>query len=165
MESQATKQTVIDNYGKEYTLVLDDSDNFLVLKLYRLEQHVGHAHCNLDISTKRMLLCDIEIFKEADRKGIDAFWAVVKREPDNYHRRGLGNKLLQVIIECAQRLGAVEIYGHIVEKDLVENPSLLHWYRKHGFEVTEVKPIDTWQGEKPPRTVAMVCHKEKPPMF
>jgi GNAT superfamily N-acetyltransferase len=156
MESDTVERMIIDNYGKEYTLTLDEIDNTLSLHLYRRDEQIGRANCVVNVSTNRVLIGDIVIDEDKKLNGLDLIEAMLKKEPKNYRRRGLGSKLLQVIFEYAQRLGAVEICGNIVQKDLAANPGLLHWYRKHGFEVTNVQPILVAKHGKPANTVAII---------
>ena len=65
-----------------------------------------------------------------------ALWEfVVKPKPIDYRRRGLGTHLLQLAIKKARQRGIKRIYGSLIQKDINNNPNLVKWYKKHGFEI------------------------------
>jgi N-acetylglutamate synthase-like GNAT family acetyltransferase len=73
------------------------------------------------------------------------FWAVeislrvlrllVKQKPMDYRRRGLGTHLLKFAIKKARQRGIKRIYGSLTQEDINNNPNLIKWYKKHGFEI------------------------------
>ena len=48
---------------------------------------------------------------------------------------GIGHRLLVHFLNYCRANGIAEAYGSIVQIDLDETPTLLAWYRRHGFEV------------------------------
>lgn len=64
-------------------------------------------------------------------------WRTYEGLPQNFQRRGVGGRLLQLIIAKAQADGAKEVWGFIVDQDLKASPFLPEWYKRHGFELLE----------------------------
>ena len=60
---------------------------------------------------------------------------LVKPKPMNYRPRGLGTYLLQFAIKKARQRGIKRIYGSLTPEDINNNPNLVKWYKKHGFEI------------------------------
>jgi hypothetical protein len=55
------------------------------------------------------------------------------------------------LINHAHKSGVQTLYGNVYRQDLENNPKLLHWYQKHGFEVKSLP-----EGSKPD-IAALVC--------
>jgi N-acetylglutamate synthase-like GNAT family acetyltransferase len=60
---------------------------------------------------------------------------LVEPKPIDYRRRGLGTHLLQFAIKKARQRGIMRICGSLTQKDINNNPNLVKWYEKHGFEI------------------------------
>jgi ribosomal protein S18 acetylase RimI-like enzyme len=60
---------------------------------------------------------------------------VVKPKPIDYRRMVLGTHLLQFAIKKARQHGIKRIYGSLTQEDINNNPNLVKWYKKHGFEI------------------------------
>ena len=60
---------------------------------------------------------------------------LVEPKPIDYRRRGLGTHLLQFAIKKARQRGIKRICGSLTQKDINNNPNLVKWYEKHGFEI------------------------------
>ncbi|HEV2692734.1 MAG TPA: GNAT family N-acetyltransferase, partial [Verrucomicrobiae bacterium] len=57
----------------------------------------------------------------------------------NFRRQGIGSQLLTTMITYARAKKLKRIEGHLLEKDLLPNPQLPHWYKKRGFTVHDFK--------------------------
>ena len=65
-----------------------------------------------------------------------ALWEfVVKPKPIDYRRMGLGSHLLQFAIKKIRQRGIKRICGSLAQEDINNNPNLVKWYKKHGFEI------------------------------
>jgi len=60
---------------------------------------------------------------------------VVKPKPIDYRRMGLGTHLLQFAIKKARQRGIKRICSSLTQKDINNNPNLVKWYKKQGFEI------------------------------
>lgn len=58
-----------------------------------------------------------------------------------YRQLGLGSGLLREMIALARDYGAISIRGIVRQADLAERPFLLHWYRRHGFNVESAPSV------------------------
>ncbi len=56
-------------------------------------------------------------------------------EPTNYRQKGLGTYLLKMIINWAKHKGVHKIIGAVTQEDINDNPNLINWYKKHGFQI------------------------------
>ncbi len=54
---------------------------------------------------------------------------------ESFRKRGIGTQLLLMLLAHCRENDIAEIYGSVVQSNLDENPGLLGWYQKHGFEV------------------------------
>lgn len=100
---------------------------------------VGYAWCNV-IETR---------VKISDFKVTDEFrvpwplllgvlnWFGVSRGTMNLRNMGVGSAILSRVLSEAVSLGAHEVWGSVVAHDVRQNPRLLDWYRKRGFEIQE----------------------------
>jgi hypothetical protein len=46
------------------------------------------------------------------------------------------------LINHVRTKNAQQLYGNVFEQDVQNNPKLLHWYQKHGFEIREIPEGD-----------------------
>jgi GNAT superfamily N-acetyltransferase len=76
----------------------------------------------------------------------------------NYRRRGLGTELLQFVIEKAREERVARIRGFVTNQGLADNPKLLEWYRRYGFEII---PIDSPGSEKTDKVAWIQMDLEK----
>lgn len=53
----------------------------------------------------------------------------------NYRQRGIGTFLLESLLTWCGENGVSEVFGTVVQEDLVNTPVLLSWYARHGFEI------------------------------
>jgi ribosomal protein S18 acetylase RimI-like enzyme len=65
---------------------------------------------------------------------------LVEPKPIDYRRRGLGTHLLQFAIKKARQRGIKRICSSLTQKDINNNPNLVKWYKKHGFEILSPSP-------------------------
>lgn len=97
----------------QYAIVDDeDLDAEAVLDGVR----IGNANCTREGA--RLKIADIEV-KEYAR------------------RRGIGTRLLQLILRAADAAQGREVWGSITAEDLARLPGLIAWYERHGFVATE----------------------------
>lgn len=75
-----------------------------------------------------------------------------------YRRRGLGTELLRLVIEKAREEEVARIQGFVTNQGLAENPKLLEWYRRYGFEII---PIDSPGTEKTDKVAWIQMDLEK----
>lgn len=101
--------------------------------------HVGNKEVGkAELTLKDEHRLEINDIKIDDKLPVSTFWSRhfgFKPRFINYRRYHLGSKLLTRVIAEAETAGIVEIYGHVVRKDLAERPWLLEWYQGYGFEV------------------------------
>lgn len=149
-------QKVFDRSGRSYILSTQEVESMLFLRLYDSNTFVGEAKCVLE-SLETLLLGDIWIANDVIPEPT-SIWAKFFREISRYQPKavsyravGLGSVLLKALINHARKSGVQILYGNVYRRDLENNPKLLKWYQKHGFEV---KPPTL--GNKPD-IVAVVC--------
>ncbi|MGD0778828.1 MAG: GNAT family N-acetyltransferase [Candidatus Solibacter sp.] len=127
-----------DDMGKPYALHLHDDDKSWTLKVF--DRRVLVAQVNCLVQGDALLLADIHVFDEARLpEGMFVSWLRsalgLKPRTANYQRRGMGTRLLQIVIERARRRNLSRIAGNLFPRDLSARPDLPTWYRNHGFEV------------------------------
>jgi ribosomal protein S18 acetylase RimI-like enzyme len=89
---------------------------------------------------------------------------VVKPKQVDYRRMGLGTHLLQFAIKKIRQRGIKRICGSLTQEDINNNPNLVKWYKKHGFEILSPSPENIenavcgismyldWGGDNQPQT-------------
>ena len=53
----------------------------------------------------------------------------------NFQRRGVGTAVIQFLAEFARSEAAKRIEGKVKPHDFDENPDLLNWYKRKGFNI------------------------------
>jgi len=105
--------------------------------LYR-NTEVGRLHCVLSPPDK-LVIGDIIIHNDVihtpPHLGAVLWEFVVKPKPIDYRRMGLGTHLLQFAIKKARQRGIKRICSSLTQKDINNNPNLVKWYKKQGFEI------------------------------
>lgn len=140
-------QQLLDKDGRPYQLSISETDSHIFLKLHHHQLLVGEAKCVWE-SDQTLLLGDIAIANAVIPQPADDFSVLISTlpggqpKPINYRRRGLGSALLKSLIHHARSRSAQHLYGNVFEQDVQNNPKLLHWYEKHGFEIREVPEAD-----------------------
>ena len=129
---------VVDNGGRHYTLHFGESDPIWVLKLFDHRILVAKVNCLVEEDTLR--IADLHVFEEAaipQGYVVSCLRSALGLEPRtaNYQRRGLGTKLLGLIIRHAKERNFVRITGNLFPRDLEMNPKLPMWYQRCGFTV------------------------------
>ncbi|MBD2743806.1 GNAT family N-acetyltransferase [Trichocoleus sp. Lan] len=155
ISEQPEKFIFSDNKGRKYELCLEmDDDKCIYVRLKHRGIKVGEANC-VRYPPDKLLLADLNIYDEVihiPQNFWDVFLKIVlnRSKKKNYRKRGLGSYLLQFVIKHASKKGIKLIFGKVVKRDSDNNPKLLEWYRKHGFEV------DYTTGNDDPDTVARI---------
>jgi hypothetical protein len=108
---------------------------------------VGHAVCHLRLPDE-MDLMDIVIHDPPMLFGRGLARLIppgllYRLKRTSFRQRGLGTALLTSVISCAQEKGVKRIQGDVTRQGLIDNPRLLDWYRKHGFEILPIASEDT----------------------
>jgi ribosomal protein S18 acetylase RimI-like enzyme len=138
--SENNEQMIIhDSQGQEYRLqVNEDEDSYFIAKLLYRNHEVGRLEGVLYPPDKLMIgdiLIRDDVIHATPHLGVVLWEFVVKPKPINYRRRGLGTHLLQFAIKKARQRGIKRIYGSLTQEDINNNPSLVKWYKKYGFEI------------------------------
>ncbi|MGB8690169.1 MAG: GNAT family N-acetyltransferase [Microcoleus sp.] len=137
--SESTEPIIIlDREGREYRMkVYEDEDQYFIKLLYR-NSEVGIIHCVLNPPGK-LMIGDIIIRNDIIHTPphlLAVLWRLlVKPKPIDYRRIGLGTHLLQFAIARARQRGFKRIYGSLTQEDINNNPNLVKWYKKHGFQI------------------------------
>ena len=138
--SENNGQMIIrDRQGREYRLQVNgDEDSYFIAKLLYRNSEVGRLHCVLSPPDKLMIgdiLIHDDVIHAPPHLGAVLWEFVVKPKPIDYRRRGLGTHLLQFAIKKARQRGIKRICGSLTQEDINNNPNLVKWYKKHGFEI------------------------------
>jgi GNAT superfamily N-acetyltransferase len=87
----------------------------------------------------QVLLSDVEVEAAVMTRWFPFRRLIAKWYPSigttNYRRRGIGTLLLKSLLTWCSENGVSEVFGTVVQKDLVNTPVLLGWYTRHGFEI------------------------------
>lgn len=140
-------QQILDREGRSYSLVVTEDEGLISVKAYDRQILIGEAKC-LRESPETFYLRDIAIANQVVKKTIYIRAKSLKQllsynsKITNYRSRGLGSALLQFLIRYAGANGARCLYGRVYQQDLENNPRLLEWYQKHGFELRQPHPED-----------------------
>jgi len=110
----------------------------------------------------QVLLSDVEVKAAVMTRWIPFRRLIAKWYPNigttNYRQRGIGTLLLKTLVTWCSENGFSEVFGTVVQKDLVSTPVLLDWYAQHGFEICP--PDHRCLGN----TVHLVVWKNKKPV-
>jgi GNAT superfamily N-acetyltransferase len=124
---------------REYRLQVDpDEDQYFTAKLLYRNSAIGMLQCVLYPPDKweigDILIRD-GVIHAPEHLGAALLRLLVEPKPIDYRRRGLGTHLLQFAIKKAHQRGIKRICGSLTQKDINNNPNLVKWYEKHGFEI------------------------------
>ncbi|MEG4531048.1 GNAT family N-acetyltransferase [Microcoleus sp. D2_18a_D3] len=140
---------LLDREGREYRLKVDgDKDRYFIAKLLYRNSEVGMINCVFD-PPGELMIGDLLIHNDIIHTPphlLAALWRLlVKPKPIDYRQKGLGTHLLQFAIAIARQRGVRRIYGSLIQKDINNNPNLVKWYKKHGFQILppSAENIDT----------------------
>ena len=143
IEALPVPKSITDNAGRVYEVIITQAD-FDGFDLYLFDQktYVGWVKCAVE-ARDYLILSDIVVLNEViDRRNwLSRLLDRLLRKPvplTNYQQRGLGTQLLQLALTCARHKKVKTLSGWVRKKDVVQNPGLLRWYEKHGFEVIPV---------------------------
>ncbi|MEG4225443.1 GNAT family N-acetyltransferase [Microcoleus sp. N9_B2] len=130
---------VRDRQGREYRLQVNgDGDSYFIAKLLYRNSEVGRLECVLSPPDK-LVIGDIlirdDVIHVSEQLGAALLRLLVEPKPIDYRRMGLGTHLLQFAIKKARQRGIKRICGSLTEQDINNNPNLVKWYEKHGFEI------------------------------
>lgn len=100
-------------------------------------QTVGHLTA-IDFGEGVMMLGDVTVKNDvpaSDSRTAPLLHRILgKPTTESLRGRGIGTRLLDILLDHCRNSGIAEIYGSVVQDDLDATPGLLGWYRKHGFE-------------------------------
>ncbi|MEG4202699.1 GNAT family N-acetyltransferase [Microcoleus sp. Pol7_A1] len=133
------RMIVRDRQGREYRLQVDpDEDQYFTAKLLYRNSEVGRIQCVL-YPPDKLVIGDIlirdDVIHAPEHLWADILRRLVEPKPIDYRRRGLGTHLLQFAVKKARQRGIKRICGSLTQKDINNNPNLVKWYKKHGFEI------------------------------
>ena len=133
------RMIIRDSQNREYRLQVDsEEDSYFLAKLLYRNREVGRLQCVL-YPPDKLVIGDIIIHSDVihapDHLGAAFLRLLVKPKPIDYRRRGLGTHLLQFAIEKARQRRIKRICGSVTQEDINNNPNLVRWYKKHGFEI------------------------------
>ena len=130
---------VRDRQGREYRLQVNgDEDSYFIAKLLYRNSEVGRLEGVLYPPDKLMIgdiLIHDDVIHAPEHLGAALLRLLVEPKPIDYRRRGLGTHLLQFAIARARQRGVRRICGSLTQEDINNNPNLVKWYEKHGFEI------------------------------
>ncbi|MGC8849504.1 MAG: GNAT family N-acetyltransferase, partial [Candidatus Bathyarchaeia archaeon] len=125
----------------ESEFIMNLSDETKRFRFFRVIKELSHADlvrfCNIDYDREMAIIAELR--EDGKRKEIGAARLIL--EPggakgeiavvvaDEYQRKGLGTKLVDMLIEIAEEKGLESIYGIIMPK----NESVINLFRKMGF--------------------------------
>lgn len=133
------RMIIRDSQDRKYRLQVDpEEDSYFIAKLLYRNNEVGKLHCVLS-PPDNLMIGDIMIHSDVihapEHLGAALLRLLVEPKPIDYRRRGLGTHLLQFAIKKARQRGIKRICGSLTQKDINNNPNLVKWYQKHGFEI------------------------------
>lgn len=103
------------------------------------EQKIGYVI--VCVTGDRMQLCDIQVDENARTKRMSFIDRLMRhlfpREPQNLRCKGIGTQLLQRALAEADARRVREVWGCVTQRDLEKTPTLLGWYQKRGFTVSQ----------------------------
>jgi GNAT superfamily N-acetyltransferase len=133
------RMIICDSQGREYRLQVNgDEDSYFIAKLLYRNSEVGRLHCVLSPPDKLMIgdiIIHSDVIHAPEHLGTALLRLLVEPKPIYYRRRGLGTHLLEFAIKEARQRGIKRIYGSLTEEDISNNPNLVKWYEKYGFEI------------------------------
>ncbi|MEM3109275.1 MAG: GNAT family N-acetyltransferase, partial [Candidatus Bathyarchaeia archaeon] len=125
----------------ESEFIMNLSDETKRFRFFRVIKELSHADlvrfCNIDYDREMAIIAELR--EDGKRREIGAARLIL--EPgggkgeiavvvaDEYQRKGLGTKLVDMLIEIAEEKGLESIYGIIMPK----NESVINLFRKMGF--------------------------------
>ncbi|MGJ3251949.1 MAG: GNAT family N-acetyltransferase [Elainellaceae cyanobacterium] len=141
------EQQIVDRQDRKYSLSITQQGASVGFKLYNRQILVGEVR-GVRESDETLLLADIAIANEVfpipetswiSRLGTRfGYWP----KPISYRKQGLGSALLKAFVDHASHDGVRHIYGKVMKQDLENNPKLLQWYQRHGFETRSPTSTD-----------------------
>ena len=138
--SENNGQMIIrDRQERKYRLQVNgDEDSYFIAKLLYRNSEVGRLEGVLYPPDKLMIgdiLIHDDVIHAPEHLGAALLRLLVEPKPIDYRRRGLGTHLLQFAIARARQRGVRRICGSLTQEDINNNPNLVKWYEKHGFEI------------------------------
>lgn len=140
-------QPIFDRQGRCYISSIVEVDSRLLIQLHNQQMVVGEVKCVREAQATLMLK-DIAIANEASPKPMNIWIKILHKIPGyqpkliNYRHQGLGSALIKCLIQYARDNGVLFLYGEVFRPDLENNPNLLQWYQKRGFEIKQPSLYD-----------------------
>ena len=140
-------QQIFDIKGRRYVYSIVENDSRLLIQLHSQHMVVGEVKC-LRESQAILMLKDIAIANQANPTPMNVWMKIRCRipgcqpKPINYRHQGLGSALINCLIQYARENGIYFLHGEVFRPDLENNPKLIRWYQKRGFEIKQPSPYD-----------------------
>ncbi len=152
----------LDNLrGKAYPLTHETQDDQVQLHLWDPPTLIGGVKCKRQTG-HHWELKDIWIANAVSPPPRQGIWGWIQERlgyeprPINYRQQGLGTGLLQALLDWAKAQGVQSIQGTVYQPDIENNPKLLQWYQRQGFQAL---PPD----EAPLDAIAIIHFQVHPP--
>lgn len=104
---------------------------------------VGRATCCVREGT--LQICDLEVYDENRldcRRFLPWHERIWRRRPVGARGQRFGERLLNSVVDHAQRLRLPLVHGAIRAGDLAQRAWLLTFYRRHGFDLLPPGPVE-----------------------
>ncbi|CBN57566.1 MULTISPECIES: GNAT family N-acetyltransferase [Kamptonema] len=136
---ESNESIILDREGREYHLkVAGEEDQYFIAKLLYRNSEVGRIQCVFN-PRGELVINDLFIHNDIIHTPphlLAVLWRLlVKPKPIDYRQRGLGTHLLQFVIARYRQRGFKRIYGSLTQEDINNNPNLVKWYEKLGFQI------------------------------
>jgi hypothetical protein len=120
----------------QVTYTFEDEDNDFDLEVLLDGARVGWARGSRE--GNRLHLADIQVNEHGGRPCAFLPWFIRKHlPPKRLRRQGIGSALLREYLRRADAAGIEEVWGSVVQLDLDKYPSLLEWYERHDFTISD----------------------------
>lgn len=146
--------------NNEVSIEVDCSNGFYFLYARYRGIRVGSLSAKI-LPFNSVRLSDVKVETEVLTRDFRLRWIVARWWPrlgmESFRGRGIGTRMLETFLDWCRENGVSEVFGSVVQEDMNETPTLLAWYGRHGFQVSE--PDDrclrqavhkmTWRGDDP----------------
>jgi acetyltransferase len=127
----------------EYEMLTSLSEGTLRTRLFSSLKNIGHEwlvlSCNIDYDRQMAIVAETRQDTESKMIGVGrliidhdrTFGEITVLVRDNFQGRGLGSKLVDMLIGIAREKGL----DHVRSELLTENESMMHIFRRLGFAI------------------------------
>lgn len=145
------RKYITDDSGLRYYLELvEDSGDSFHVEIRRKGDWVGYANYQRYPMNTEITEVEIYIRDDSDPPRRNSLFSdftnlptwikksatitELKKDSKDYRHRGLGTKLLNLLIEHAKERKVHRLYGSVMQDDIEKTPRLVEWYERHGFQ-------------------------------